>query len=315
MMSKWRVLSLTVLALVMVGATVSESAAASLVAQGNAQLLATRPEPEDDEDVKRHVPYGMATPLGDTADEVLLVQKDYVIWYDRGLMVPLWVAYLLEGNQPPVTTPGLKFRRDPRLAKAEAVGNEEYTHTDYQRGHMAPRADFLFDLIAVVNTYITTNACPQYPAFNSPIWRDYEIGVRRAADARGKLWVRTGAIFDSDHNGRRDPERMCRRVGTLRRIARPTHFYKILLVERQGVREVQAAIFEHKRYANPSTRPSTNELLARRYDPARGKWNGRCTVDEVERITGVNFFPGLHDDEERTLESTEPTEPWPELLR
>lgn len=255
--------------------------------------------------LERHLPFGVNRSAVGASHEVTLVAEDYVTRYDRDLYVPLWVAYRLQGDSltlgPGMTSDRIEaFRPDPRLQADQAVTYDEYKNSsDFDRGHMAPNLDFIFGLNAMLNSYVMSNMCPQYGAFNSGIWLQLEKKVRKWAGARGTIYVTTGAIFDADGDGRRDAASVCARMGTRDRVAVPTHCYKIILAKDDGRWQALVVVLSNwqKRPANLSV--------------AQAFAKGLRSVDQVEQVTGVNFFPGMPDDQERTLEAAVPAALWP----
>lgn len=306
-MRKAHLLWLTVLALVLaapVAAARAPQATAAEIEAADARLVAANVNPARSSYVERHLPFGVNCGAAADSHEFALVQEDYVTWYDGDLYAPLWVAYGLRGDAltlgPGVYARRIEaFRPDPRLPQAEAVTHQEYTNSGFSRGHMAPNADFIFGLGAMLNTYVMTNMCPQYQGFNGGIWSQLEGRARHWARERGVVYVTTGAIFDADGDGRRDPDAACWRTGRLGRIAVPTHFYKLILAQGPGGWEALAVILPHWQ-----ERPAT-------LSAAQAFADGLRRVDQVEQITGVNFFPGMPDDQERKLEAAQPTALWP----
>lgn len=254
----------------------------------------------------RHLPWGVPVPLpGQHDNEYLLFQQDYIINYDADLRIPLWVAYCLESTMlargADVDDNRVEaFRADPRLAAMGllAVGPRDYASTGFDRGHMAPNADFMFGLVPMINTYIMTNMCPQYPEFNRGIWSYVESYVRRWARHYQRLWLITGAIFDSNNDGQRDPDNWARRMGP-KNVAVPTHYFKALMRRNEnGQLAMLAIVLPHS--------PSPLEGAAKQ----QAIQEGLTSVDYIEQLTAFNLWAGLPDTLERALES-EAAPLWP----
>lgn len=250
------------------------------------------------EALARHLPWGVPVSLpGQHDNEYLLFQRDYIINYDADLRIPLWVAYCLESAMlergADVDDNRIEaFRADPRLAAIGllAVGPRDYAATGFDRGHMAPNADFVFGLVPMINTYIMTNMCPQYPEFNRGIWSLLESYVRRWARRYQRLWLITGAIFDSDNDGQRDPDDWARRIGP-KNVAVPTHYFKALMRRNEnGQLTMLAIVLPHS--------PSPLEGAAKQ----QAIQDGITSVDYVEQLTAFNLWAGLPDSFERALE-------------
>ena len=79
-------------------------------------------------------------------------------------------------------------------------------------------------------------------------------------------------------------------IGT-ENVAVPNHFYKVVMDYNGGNPKVLAFLLPH----NNTTRPLYEFVV---------------TVDEVEEITGIDFFPGLDDEIENRLESSKNYKHW-----
>lgn len=175
-----------------------------------------------------HMPYGV--PIGVTANEHVLRQDEYIINYDSDLRVPLWVAYRIRDFDLLLGRARTQcFRRDPRLTDSEAGVCADYEEPVFDRGHMAPNADFVRSEAAMINTYMFSNMTPQRANFNRSIWARLEGYIRDWARLKGEIFVITGAVFDRDNDGTRDADNQAQRMQSNNgntRVAVPSHFYK-----------------------------------------------------------------------------------------
>ncbi len=148
----------------------------------------------------------------------------------------------------------------------------DYSTSGYDRGHMAPAGDMKWSEDAMAASFNMTNVCPQNHALNSGAWNDLEIKVREWAKHYGSIIVFTGPIIDDN------PSKIGRK-----RVAVPTAFFKVLLTSKDGKRMAIAFV-----YPNKNCRDDMASYVV--------------TVDEVERLTGIDFFGALPDDEENAIE-------------
>lgn len=90
-----------------------------------------------------------------------------------------------------------KFIADPLLIekKLPYVTPAEYTRSGYDRGHLAPSADFAWDQEVNDSTFVMSNMVPQAPNLNRDAWRRLEDKVREWACGEGKITVITGPVF------------------------------------------------------------------------------------------------------------------------
>ena len=63
------------------------------------------------------------------------------------------------------------FFTDKRVKKNYRTTSKDYTNTGYDRGHLAPAADFSFSDIAMSESFYMSNISPQHPSFNRGIWK------------------------------------------------------------------------------------------------------------------------------------------------
>ena len=96
----------------------------------------------------------------------LLHTAGYTVGYDSNRRLPAWVAYPLSANQVATET----AKRPSRFSSDTRVGNpvrhDDYTHSGFDRGHMAPNMaiGLQFGPEAQRETFLLTNICPQEPA-------------------------------------------------------------------------------------------------------------------------------------------------------
>ena len=147
---------------------------------------------------------------------VVLTNLAYIAAFDTETRCPAWVAYDLEPCEVVVTNrAAIPFRADPRVKESDNAA--DYAGSGYDRGHMAPAADFNFDRAALAETYYLTNVAPQVPSLNRGAWLDAENEVRRLA-ASGTVHVVVFPEFD---------DRCYPGVRRTGRVAIPTAFVKV----------------------------------------------------------------------------------------
>lgn len=129
---------------------------------------------------------------------VLLTNTAYTVAYDIETRCPAWVAYDLEpGEVVKAKRADIPFAADPRVPESDNAA--DYAGSGFDRGHMAPAADFNFDRAALVETYYFTNIAPQVPELNRGVWLEAEREVRRLA-ASGTVHVVVFPLFGNATN-------------------------------------------------------------------------------------------------------------------
>jgi endonuclease G len=213
-----------------------------------------------------------------------LVNPGFSLMYSEIEKNPLWVAYAVTKPKPGASQERPDhFSVDKRTtAKVTA---EDYRGTGYDRGHMAPNS-----VIAKVHgedaqkaTFLMSNISPQKPQLNQMIWQRLEMAEADYATMQGdgRLWVLVGPIMG------RNPQALKSGVTI------PEAFYRIWAVQKaDGQIEVAGFIM-------PQTVCGTEQI---------SKY--RVSIDDIEKRTGLDFFPDLPDTQEATLEKLQFDPDW-----
>jgi len=204
----------------------------------------------------------------------IVERQGYAFGYSDWHKQPLWVQYRLTADEVTnaVASRTGRFAADRRVVGGSATP-EDYTRSGYDRGHLAPAADFRFDGTAMRESFMMSNMSPQLPAFNRGVWKRLEEHVRTLAVQRGSLVVVTGPIFRTN-----TPVRV---IGA-NRVRVPDAFYKALYAEDEPQGMV-AFVLPHEGTQAALCAFATN-------------------VDAVEEMTGLDFFSALPDGVETNLE-------------
>ena len=114
------------------------------------------------------------------AELVLVTNIAFTVCFDTKANIPRWVAYDLEPHEVVrMKRLDFPFHADPRFPGTDL--DAAYRGSGYDRGHMAPAADFNFDFNALYETYAFSNICPQDPKLNRGKWADEEAELRELA--------------------------------------------------------------------------------------------------------------------------------------
>lgn len=194
----------------------------------------------------------------------------YTLSFNCGHKQANWVYYRLSSEN--VTKESARtdnFREDPLVLSGSAKPSD-YTKSGYDRGHLCPAADMTQSAEAMSETFYMSNMSPQVPAFNRGIWKRLEEQVREWG-SKEQIYVITGPVF-KDVKGK---------IGNSG-VTVPGFFYKVIY--------------------SPSRRQMIGFVLP------NGKEKGRIpdyvvSVDSVESLTGIDFFPQLPDSLENRLEA------------
>lgn len=199
-----------------------------------------------------------------------------------------WVAHIIS---PEILTGQVRrtndFRVDSKVLTGSAVeedyflkfpqanGEFKYDGFGYDRGHLAPSADFRWSQRALSESYFYSNMSPQLGAFNREIWADLEGTIRgylyRNSDTQ--LYVCTGGVLRSDLP-------VVKRG--VNKVSIPQQYWKVV-IDKKNQRGI-GFLFPNRKANYPI------EYFAK-------------SIDEIEKLTGIDFFAALPDDIENNIES------------
>jgi hypothetical protein len=195
------------------------------------------------------------------------------IGYDLGKLAPVWSAACFFPYIQPWTYARSDYPTDTRI-----VGSPDtsaYTNTGYSRGHQTAFAALrnVYGVDAASSTMYMSNMAPQVQDFNAGAWEDLEsIGQVTLPAAFGRVWVYTGPIYSTP---------LVLPIGP-RNLPVPTAYYKVMVRETApGNPKVLALVLPHS---------TTVRIPAIPFDKA-DLWKFVTTVDRVQALTGLTFFP------------------------
>jgi endonuclease G len=132
-------------------------------------------------------------------DIVIIDHKYFTVAYDQKLRHALYVVYELTADKlrKNVASRKNKFIADPYLVtkKIPFVKPAEYLNSGYDKGHLAPSADFAFSQEANDLTFVMSNMSPQKGNLNQDAWKRLENQVRKWGCGEEKVTVITGPVL------------------------------------------------------------------------------------------------------------------------
>ena len=204
----------------------------------------------------------------------VITHKGYTVSYNYDWKIPNWVAYELTYLEVQGEVPRHdRFKPDPMVPQGMTATTNDYKHSGYDRGHMAPAADMKWDEQVMKESFYLSNICPQNPNLNGGVWKDLEEQVRDLASQKEKIFVVCGPIVNDISNT----------IGE-NKVVVPQAFYKVLLQEENG--KIYTIGFVHENVSG--RKPMSTYAM---------------TVDEVEKLTNIDFFPSLPNKIENKVES------------
>lgn len=191
-----------------------------------------------------------------------------------------WVAYELKKSHLLNTNFKRPYFEIDKAVKTGAAHWRNYKQSGYDRGHLCPAGDRRFSKEAHDETFLTSNISPQNHQFNSGIWNTLEQKVRYWARKYDGVFVVTGGVLKGRMETIGDED-----------VSVPNEFYKVLIDTNSGKTKMIAFLLPHK----DSNKPLYEFVV---------------TVDELERLTGIDFFPELDDKTEIRLEASSSYKEW-----
>lgn len=216
--------------------------------------------------------------------------RNYTLGWSQDHYVALWVAYPLCSMYTNKTVDRTDaWAYDPVLGKAYSSAPFGGYGGSYARGHQLPSADRLCSSDANAQTFYGSNMTPQLNAHNEGIWQELETKVRTIANKSDTTYVVTGCIVAGSKTTTTDSDG--------NRMTVPAAYFKALL-----------------RYTKASTLGQWNAaafyLEHRSYSESIGKQHS-MSIDELEKITGMDFFVNLPAkvgaDQAAKIEAADPT--------
>lgn len=220
-------------------------------------------------------------PTGNSGQSATVRRRSsYTLSYNHDTREPNWVAWVLTADHASGSVKRMSFEDDEDMPAPKGCLSDYY-NSGFDRGHMCPAADNKWSVDAMHDCFLITNICPQNANLNSGVWNTIEQQCRDWARKYGRIYIVCGPIFlNREH----------RRIGR-NKVVVPEAFFKVVLCM-EGI-------------------PKAIGFVCRNQSQKGRKQNEFVnTIDQVERITGYDFFSKLPDDVENEVESKCDIEDW-----
>ena len=210
-----------------------------------------------------------------------IVKHDYyTLSYNEKYEQAEWVAYELKKSYVKSSNFDRPyFIEDPKV-KTRSADWRNYKKSGYDKGHLCPAGDMEFAINAYNDTFFTSNIAPQNHDFNGGVWNRLEQKVRYWATKYDGVYVITGGVLQPN----------LKTIGQ-EHVLVPNYFYKILLDNSNGHYKMIAFLVPNAK----SNKPLYEFVVS---------------VDSIEKMTGIDFFPKLDDKTENSLEKNSDYKGW-----
>ncbi len=243
--------------------------------------------------------------LDEDGNSVVIVHKNndsygvnYCVEWDTSKKSQRWSCYILTAANKNKNTDRYygtpQYPEDPSLTSSQRLDKDYIYGSGFDHGHICPSQDRLYSSTANYQTFYMTNMQPQYSVFN---------GSSKEYQYKG-LWINMENFVHDIKLGKNDTLYVCK-GGTIRddqilkkvsgKLIVPKYFFAAILLKKSG--EYKRALgfwFEH-----------TNVYHG---DDALSGYTK--SIDELEQLTGIDFFCNLPDDIENKVESKSYLKDW-----
>ncbi|HLU90144.1 MAG TPA: DNA/RNA non-specific endonuclease [Cyclobacteriaceae bacterium] len=206
-------------------------------------------------------------------DDQVVVHSGFSLLYDEDHEQAAWVAYELSSDKTQKNFGRTdKFLSDPLVLTGTST-HSDYRGSGFDRGHLAPAADMAWEANAMAESFYYSNISPQKPGFNRGIWKKMESQTRTWAIEHGRVYIVTGPVLSPGLPS----------IGA-NKVSVPSFFYKVILdYEMPGIRGIGFI------FPNEGSKKPLQDFAV--------------TIDSVERLTRINFFPLLDEAQEQLIEA------------
>ena len=206
------------------------------------------------------------------SSDKIISHTGYSLLYNEKYKQANWVAYELTKQETnKIFERSNNFISDPKVKSVNAF-DKDYKGSGYDKGHLAPAADMGWSATTMTESFYYSNMSPQQQGFNRGIWKKLEELVRTWAIENQAVYVVTGPVLSKG-------------LSTIgyNKIAVPNYYYKVILDYKEPNIKGIGFILPNE---------SSKSLLQ----------NYAVSIDSVEKVTGIDFFYLLKDQEENLIE-------------
>lgn len=216
-----------------------------------------------------------------------------IIGYSCKEKLPAWSYHVLS---PEILTGKIgrtnNFRKDENISCTVAYhsdyfeeiivdGKKKFNGFGYDRGHLAPSADFRWSEIALSESYYYSNMTPQTPGFNRISWSDLENKIRKAIDVNPQnFYIVTGPVL-LDYSGV---------TGGPNKIPVPKYHFKTIV--------------------HLGDKPKGIAFLIPNREVEKDLRKYVVTIDSIEKLTGLDLYPLLEKEIQDKIEAHSNYEDW-----
>lgn len=211
----------------------------------------------------------------------MISYEGFTVAFNPEMHQPNYVVWTLDPSETTgdFSRNSVQFLEDPNVKGCAKLS--DYKSSGFDRGHMAPAADMKWSQQSMADCHFLTNICPQEKSLNAGAWATVEKNSRIWAKKFGPLVIICGPILS---------DKMTRTIGTTP-VPVPERFFKVIL-------------------APEADEPMGIAFIMPNSHVEGGAQSTVVSIDEVEQITGFDFFSALPDDVEQKIEAQSKLRIW-----
>lgn len=220
-----------------------------------------------------------------TDPSCLIIHQSYILEYSKKHKQARWVFYkLVYDSLDPYLKRRGSFEEDSLIPFSSAT-LQDYNDKDnegkrYDRGHLKPAADSKTSRQDMQESFYLSNISPQNQSFNRGIWQQLEDQVRLFSKENQELFIITGPCL-------RDGLPV---IGE-NQVSVPEMFFKVVYDLKEPEKKAIAFLMPNRNLSLPLT-------------------DFVISVDSLEKVLGIDFFPQLKNKLENQLEKESQIELW-----
>ncbi|MFY0675076.1 MAG: DNA/RNA non-specific endonuclease [Bacteroidia bacterium] len=207
-------------------------------------------------------------------NDLIIKRIAYTLSFNEEHEQAEWVAYTLSKSE----VMGDAKRKDNFKADGDINSGSaslgDYKRSGYDRGHLAPAADMSKSQRIMDESFYMSNMSPQTPSFNRGIWKKLEEQVRDWTLEDTLLYVVTGPVLRDGLPTIGDNE-----------VSVPEYYYKVIADFSEPELKCIAFLMPNEK---------SKESI----------YNYVVSIDSLEKVTGLDFYPMLPDPIENSLEQS-----------
>jgi len=201
--------------------------------------------------------------LPQSTTEVIVKHNFFTLSYSEKDEQAEWVAYELSKKDLTNNNFERPYFIVDKKVKTKSADWRNFKNSGYDRGHLCPAGDRKMTFESYNETFLTSNISPQNHDFNAGIWNRLEQKTRYWAEKYDGVYVVTGGVLKGN----------MKTIGN-ENVSVPNQFYKIIVDVTDGKYKAIAFLIPNK--------PSDKSF----YEYA-------VSIDKIEAITEIDFFPNL----------------------